>query len=474
MASIKLKTLFQDLDVKIYGPMQTEIKGLCLNSKLVKPSDLFVATKGSKEDGSLFIEEAIASGASAILCDLYNPFLNTPQIVCKNPSHLLPLLAKKFYKDPSSKLSLVGITGTSGKTTTAYLTKHLLQDTGLLGTIEYIIKDHVVPAHLTTPDILTVYKYLSEMAHKDLAYAVMEVSSHALDQGRVEGLDFSYGVFTNLSHEHLDYHKTMDEYVKAKAKLMGLSHKACILNLDDPYYSIMKSSAKAKVFSYSLEKKADLFAKDIKMSLTKMSFTLCYKDKEIEMTSPLIGKFNLYNILAALSICILEKMPFATLQERLKTFPSVKGRLEKIKVRKKIHAFVDFAHKEDALKQVLETLYSVKKGKIITVFGCGGDRDKEKRPRMGKVAEKYSDLVILTNDNPRTEDPVKIVEEIEKGFSCKKKPLKILDRKLAIEKALELAEPNDIVLVAGKGHETKQIFKMNTVVFSDRDVLAGA
>ncbi|MCH9630247.1 MAG: UDP-N-acetylmuramoyl-L-alanyl-D-glutamate--2,6-diaminopimelate ligase [Chlamydiia bacterium] len=471
---MKLQSLFKDLDVKVHGPLLTEIKDLAIHSKFVKPGDLFVAVKGHDDDGSMYIEEAILSGCACVLCDFYNPFLKVTQVVTNDPKALLPTLAKRFYKDPSSKLFLTGITGTNGKTTTSYLLKHLLDDKqapcGLMGTIEYVIKDHVMPASLTTPDTITINKYLRDMVKLSCKSCVMEVSSHALVQKRAEGLSFDIGVFTNLSEEHLDYHKDMEDYALAKAKLFALVSRASVLNIDDPYFQIMKEHSKAPVYTFGIEKSADLMAKDITCTPNGLRFTAIYKQEAIDIQVPFIGAFNVYNILAAMLVAMIHGMPLAKIAEKLKTAPKVKGRLEKIPVKKDVHVYVDFAHKEKALCEVLKTLRSFSKKRVITVFGCGGDRDTLKRPKMGAASEKHSDLVILTSDNPRGEDPLNIIEDIKKGMSKKSSCLVIPDRKEAIAKAIQVACKGDIVLIAGRGHERLQKLKGLSIDFSDAQV----
>ena len=471
---MKLQTLFKDLDVRIHGPLHTDINDLAIHSKFVKPGDLFIAVKGHVGDGSIYIEEAVLSGAICILCDFYNPFIKVTQVVAKDPKSLLPVLAKRFYKNPSSKLFLTGITGTNGKTTTSYLLKHLLDDKqspcGLMGTIEYVMCDHVIPASLTTPDVITINKYLRDMVKLSCTSCVMEVSSHALVQKRVEGLSFDVGVFTNLSEEHLDYHKGMQEYALAKAKLFGFVTKASVLNIDDPYFAIMKKHSNAAVYTFGIEKAADLMAKDITCTPNGLSFTAVYKQEVAKVDVPFVGIFNVYNILAAMLVAIVKGMPLSKISLKLRTAPKVEGRLEKIPVKKDVHVYVDFAHKEKALEEVLKTLRSFSKGRVITVFGCGGDRDTLKRPKMGSVAARYSDLVILTSDNPRSEDPLGIIEDIKKGISDSSCLLILPDRKEAIARAIKEACKDDIVLIAGRGHERLQKLKDLSIEFSDAKV----
>jgi UDP-N-acetylmuramoyl-L-alanyl-D-glutamate--2,6-diaminopimelate ligase len=485
---MKLKLLLQDLKVQIKGKKDLEITGISSHSKQVGPGNLFIARKGMKTDGTLFIEEAIQGGAAAILTDLYNPFLEVTQVIVEYPKEissealyfkqLEALIAKRFYKDPSDALFLVGITGTNGKTTTSYLIKHVLEeskgDCGLIGTIESIVGDHRFPSSLTTPDVITVNKYLSEMVRYGSKSAVMEVTSHALTQQRVEGIHFDVAVFTNLTQDHLDYHKTMEQYGMAKALLFKQlsSSGVAIMNRDDPSVDLLVKDMVASELSYALENsQADLIAKQIKLSPKGMSFEVYYQNQKEKIEIVLVGRFNVYNCLAAIGVALIKGMTLSEIAKKLKTFKGVSGRLEKIPNQKHLHAYVDFAHTDQAIQNVLVTLREFTKGKIFIVLGCGGDRDKEKRPKMGTMAEKHADQVILTSDNPRSEDPLQIIQEMLGGIKDKQKCLVEVDRKKAIERALSLASKEDIVLIAGRGHEQMQIFQDKAIPLSDREVV---
>ncbi len=466
--TMQLKKLIDGLDIKVVkGSKAIDISGISSNSKEVGPGFLYIAKRGKTHDGNRYVSDAILAGASAILSDLYNPFLESvTQLIASDTTALEPLLAKRFYDNPHEKLFLIGITGTSGKTTTSYLIKHLLDDCGLIGTIESIIGEHRIKSELTTPDCITCYKLLKEMSFAKLSSAVMEVTSHALSQNRVEGLQFDIALFTNLTPEHLDYHENMDAYTKEKAKLFSKlkENGVAIMNRDDPSSVFMKTDR--KILTYGIENDADFKAKDITMDLLGSKFTLEYEGKEEIFQIPLIGKFNIYNALAAIAVALVKGIDISEIKSRMGTFNSVPGRLEPVCCNKEAHIFVDFSHKADALKNVLETLFELKKGKMITVFGCGGNRDREKRPKMAKIAEDYSDIVIVTSDNPRNEDPEEIIREIQKGFT-KKTYLIEVDRKKAIEKGISLLEKGDILLIAGKGHETNQIFAERSIFFDD-------
>lgn len=465
---MKIKTLIQNLpEIEVKGSKEIEISGLSSHSSLVAPGNLFIAKKGLSHDGTAFIPEAISAGAIAILTDIYDPFLKVTQLIHPHPQRIEPLLAAQFYHFPSQSMDVIGITGTSGKTTTSYLVKHLFDaagvSCGLLGGVECVFGQHRFPSPLTTQDVITNHKLLRDMLHFGCKVAAMEVTSHALDQNRVEEIQFSMGVFTNFTHEHLDYHKTMENYFAAKAKLFASldASKWAIFNADDP----ASFSTEAKVFTYGIKKEANLRAANIRLSEKKSQCTLHYQGKQTECSSPLIGRYNIYNVLAAFSACLCRGVSLDACIAGLKTFKGVSGRIQRIKE----GIFIDHAHKENALKNVCETLKSLAKGRLITVFGCGGDRDREKRPKMGKIATELSDIVILTSDNPRSENPEKIVEEILSGCT---KPVSIeLDREKAIQFALEQKRPEDIVLIAGKGHEKEQIFAHHTIPFNDAEIV---
>lgn len=480
---IKLRQLIHELDIEVKGKKDIEISGVCSHSRQVAPGDLFFALKGDKIDGSLFIEEALRAGAVAVLTDLFNPFLTqVTQLICKNPAAYLAEIAKRFYKDPSQDLFLVGITGTNGKTTTSYLTRFLLETKaacGLIGTIETIIKQNTYPSQLTTPDILFLNKSMSEMVKKGCKSCVMEVSSHGLAQKRTEGLEFDVAVFTNLSQDHLDYHGSMENYAKAKSLLFSQmhqmkkkKHKLAIVNKDDLYSSTILEGCKTPVFTYGIHaKEVDLKAENIILQQDGSRFDCLYQGRVTPMRVPLIGHFNIYNALAAIAVSLQAGLTLPHIAERLALFTAVKGRLEKVDNPKGLHVYVDFAHTDKALENVLMTVRSVTQGKVIVVAGCGGDRDKGKRSLMGQVAQQLADVAIFTSDNPRSEDPAEIIEQMLTLIKSKKNIHIEIDRKKAIEKALMQAKHQDSIVIAGKGHETTQIFKDKTIYFSDVSIV---
>jgi UDP-N-acetylmuramoyl-L-alanyl-D-glutamate--2,6-diaminopimelate ligase len=480
---MKLKTLLQGMDVQIKGKKEIEITGLCSHSKKTAPGDLFIARKGLQADGSLFIEEALAAGAVAVMTDLYNPFLDVTQVITPSPKQLEVEIASRFYHHPSRSLFLIGVTGTNGKTTTCYLIKHLIEkkphECGLMGTIENIIGDHRLPSVLTTPDIITVNHYLSEMLHQKCRAAVMEVTSHAMTQERAKGLEFDVGVFTNLSQDHLDYHGSMEEYAAAKAlffqQLAQQKHKPvkkAVMNLDDPYTPRLLKDIALPVLTYSIDNKtADLYTENLMLSRTGVSFVACYGEKRCTVHTSLVGRFNVYNSLAAMGVALTYGMSLEDIAHQFSSFPHVPGRLQKVHNSRCMNVYVDFAHTEQALENVLLTLKDVAEGKIITVVGCGGDRDKEKRPKMAHVVEHYSDVLVFTSDNPRSEDPERIIEDMLRGITNTSSVHIEVDRKKAIQYALSLAQQEDIVLIAGKGHECTQILKDKVVTLSDITVV---
>lgn len=476
---MKLKRLLKNIiGIEVRGSKDIEITGLSSNSKTVVPGNLFIAKKGLSLEGAQFVEEAIDAGASAVMTDMYNPFLkkNVVQLIAKNSQELEGKLAAKFYQDPSHELFMVGVTGTSGKTTTTYLIRHVLQSllgpTGLIGGVECIIGNQYFPSVLTTPDVLTNHKLLREMKEVGCKAAAMEVSSHGLAQGRVSHIDFDVAVFTNLSQDHLDYHKDMQEYAEVKAGFFSSlpSSKIAVVNADSPWTAFMVKNCLATILTFGIEKKADVRAYDLKLHQNSSEFRVEYKEETHSFSGHLIGKFNVYNYLAAITVGLAKGLALKKVLQALSSFSSVPGRLQKVSNKKGLHIFVDHSHKPDALENVLSTLSQIKKGKLICLFGCGGNRDAGKRPLMGKIAERLSDEVIITSDNPRSEDPLAIIQQIMQGI---KRPANILvepDRRSAIEKAVHRMKKEDILLIAGKGHETYQIFSHGIIEFDDRVV----
>ncbi len=469
---MKLKKLLNYLPVSLYsGNKEIEITGLTCYSKIVHPGNLFVVKRGAKEDGSKYVEEAVANGAVATLSEAPDPFLkNVAQLIHPCIREIEGKLAGFYYGNPSHELFMVGVTGTCGKTTITYLLRHLLNalhvETGLIGSIENFIGETTRQSERknTTPDVLSCHKMLREMRKSGSDACVMEITSHALVQGRVDEINIDVAVFTNLTHEHLDYHKTMESYADAKALLFSRlgESKTAVINGDSPYSKRMIRDCKAKILTYGFSREADIRATNVRLSAEGTSFDVTYLGRTIPFSWVLIGAHNVMNALAAIGVLLSKGIDFALLPTLLSSFQTVPGRLERVS---DSLIFVDYAHKPDALENVLKALVQLKKGKLITVFGCGGDRDQQKRPLMAKASEKYSDLTIVTSDNPRTEDPLAIIEEIKQGFSSSKY---IVEPDRA--KAIAEAKKDDVVLIAGKGHETYQIFAHQTIAFDDRQV----
>lgn len=483
MERVKLKKLLKNIPIEaVKGSKDVEITGLTSHSKRVAPGNLFVAKKGLTCDGAKFIPEAVAAGAVAILTDLYDPFFpDVVQIIQPDVAAIEAVIAKEYYGYPDNALFLVGITGTNGKTTTSYLVHHLFEKlgakSGLIGTIKCLAGENVYPSSGATPDILQNFKFFHEMIAAGCQACVMEVSSHGLDQGRVRSVDFDVAVFTNLTQDHLDYHLTMDAYANAKAQFFSSlkKEKTAVVNADSPYCSQMISACPAKILTYGIEVKADLRASMIHLSPSGMEFEIEYQNQRYPFHSALIGRFNVYNLLAAIGVGIAKGYRLEEILPILSSFFKVPGRVERVKNAKGLNVFVDYAHTDDALTNVLNTLQEIKHtGRLITVFGCGGDRDQGKRPKMGAAAEQLSDLVIITSDNPRSENPEEIIRNILSGIKNPGKAMVVIDRKEAIHRAIQMARPEDIVLIAGKGHETYQIFSHHTIDFDDRVIATGA
>ncbi|MCX5702420.1 MAG: UDP-N-acetylmuramoyl-L-alanyl-D-glutamate--2,6-diaminopimelate ligase [Candidatus Omnitrophica bacterium] len=446
--------------------------------------------KGNKVDGHKFIQEAIDRGAKAVIyqtprhpaCLAGRKDTKTQEKVnfirVEDTRKTLAKLSAEFYCNPSKKMNVVGITGTNGKTTVSYLIEALLKEAkkgfapAVIGTVNYRFKNKAIPSINTTPGPIELESMLADMLKEGVNYAVMEVSSHALDQCRTEGINFHSAIFTNLTQDHLDYHDTLEKYFLAKARLFKNLRPSSfvIINNDDEYGRRIKRLTRAKVATYGINTKADVMAKDIKFGISHTEFLLVAFDKEIKIKTRLIGRHNVYNILAAACWAYKEGLGLPILKFAMEKFSLVPGRLERIEFKGGFSVFVDYAHTEDALRNVINSLRQLSPNRIIVVFGCGGQRDKTKRPKMGYIVSELADYAIVTNDNPRLEDHLKIIGDIKKGIR-KNNYCVIPERKEAIKKALSLAKTQDIVLVAGKGHENYQILKSGKVHFDDREAI---
>ena len=479
---MKLKKLISAVKGSILTPGEDfEVRGISCNSKAVQNDSVFVAISGQNSDGHAFIREALANGARALCVEREKlPGVARAANVCvvkvKNARKAAGLLAAAFYGYPSSSLKAVGVTGTNGKTTVTYAIEAILRGAGyspaVVGTVNYRFGSTVEPSKNTTPGPVELQSLLARMRESGVEYAAMEVSSHALDQGRTEGIDFHSAIFTNLTHDHLDYHHDVKRYFLAKSKLFtSLAKKAfAVINFDDPYGKKLKNLTRAEVITYGIRQKADVMAKDISLGVAGTSFSLETAKMKIPLKSQLIGTHNVYNLLAAGAWAMRAGIDASVIQVALGALEVVPGRLEKVCGNGGISVFVDYAHTEDALASVLTSLRQLSKRKIVVVFGCGGERDKTKRPKMGRVVSELADYAIITSDNPRCEDPIDIIAEIKKGIK-RDNYCVVVERMEAIKKSLSLAKPGDIVLIAGKGHEDYQVFKNRTIHFDDREAI---
>ncbi len=478
---MKLRDVLSGLPIlSMNGNDEEEILGLAYSSKAVQPGFLFAALKGTKKNGFEFVAEALQRGALAFLSERSKPEnIDRSWIQVSDTREALALCSANFYCHPSQRLKVVGITGTKGKTTVTYLVEAILKHarflTGVIGTVSYRGPGLDVLAERTTPEAPDVQKMLSEMVVRGATHCLMEVSSHALDLKRVVGIGFDVAVFTNLSGEHLDYHLSMGEYFEAKKKLFFLNKKKrmAVINTDDPWGKKLIAQLPLGVITYGLEPGATVRAEAFRLSEKGIELTAKYPAGTLSVSSPLLGKPNLSNILAATAVSLALGIPGPAIKEGIASLEGVPGRFEEIKNSLGLHVFVDYAHTDDALRSLLETVRELNHRRIILVFGAGGDRDRLKRPRMGEVAGALADWTILTSDNPRSEDPLAIISDIEAGI--KKTGPKCYevepDRKKAIERALSSAVEGDFVLVVGKGHENSQIIKDQIIPFSDAEVI---
>lgn len=480
---MKLKRLLKGLPVDWKGSKDIEITGISHHSKRVVPGHLFIARKGEKFDGWSFIDEAVNNGASALVTPHFNPFYkHIQQIVHPKPEELEPTLAARFYDYPSRELTAVAVTGTNGKTTVSSLLQQWLEKLhaapcGLIGTIEYRTGAKTYEAERTTPDSLTLQKLLREMKTAGCSYVCMEATSHGITQGRTSEVDFKVGIFTNLNQDHLDYHKTMEEYGKAKQAIFDSSKAArsmttAVVCNDTPWGDFMVQPFKGKVIRYGRNERADLKLLSEDLEVNGSRFTFEFLGKTYKAQTTLVGSHNVDNCLAAIGALIALEFDIEKALSFLPHIQAVRGRLERVTTPWGF-VYVDYAHKPDALEHTLQTLRKVyPQKKIICVFGCGGDRDRGKRPMMGEIACRLSDSVWVTSDNPRSEDPQAIIEEILSGIpkNSQSKLHVTVERQEAIYQALESMKESDVLLIAGKGHETYQIIGSRLITFDDVEV----
>lgn len=482
-----LKELANIVRAEATGPLDLPVSDIAYDSRRVSPGSVFVAIRGLKQDGNRFIGDAMSRGAVGIISEAPRPLeFSRAWLRVPDARRALAEAAAAFYHHPSREMKVIGVTGTNGKTTTTYLLASILRAAGQpvarLGTTSYQIGDEEVPADRTTPEAPDIQRFLRRAAEAGCRYGVVEVSSHALELQRVYGCEFAAAVFTNLTPDHLDFHGTMDAYFAAKRKLFdgttGRPPALAVINVDDPWGRRLRDIVQGPVVTYGLASPADISVSRWEMSFSGTTVTLRTPMGEVMMRSPLLGRWNVYNVVAAAATVVGLGLPLDDVAGGVEVCESVPGRFELVRLSDRSVPFlviVDYAHTEDALRNLLETARGLSPRRLLTVFGCGGDRDRTKRAPMGAVAGRLSDLVIVTSDNPRSEDPEAIMAEIEVGLKPTGTPyLMIVDRREAIERAVAEARPGDIVILAGKGHETEQVFADRTIPFDDREVARAA
>ena len=478
---MKLKDILKDSEFEMLkGSLDIEISGIEQDSRKIKDGNIFIAIEGFTVDGHNYIEEAIANGANCIIVEKNANIRNKDITILKVVDSELAMArySSIFYGKPSNKLDLIGITGTNGKTSITYLLKAIFdsagEKTGIIGTMGTVVDEKQLENINTTPDSLTIQKYLKSMVDADTKYCAMEVSSHALDLKRVEYMDFQIGVFTNLTEDHLDYHKTMEKYFKSKLNLFNKTKKYNIINIDDSYGRriLEEVNNPTSFITYGIDKEADIYATDILYNNKGVSFVLNTPQGSIPVNLNLLGKFSVYNALAASACGIAYGLSLSHIKNGLESVEGIKGRFEMVPIDKDFTVIIDFAHTPDGLEKVLSTIDQFAEGRKIVLFGAGGNRDKSKRPIMGETVAKYADLSIITSDNPRYEDPDGIIQDIVVGVKkLGGNYITITDRRKAIEYALENARPKDIILLAGKGHETYTIIKDKVFPFDEKEIV---
>src|SRR6266478_3052968 len=480
---MQLKTLIAAIPIRhVIGTLDRTVESIAYDSRRVQRNGLFVALRGETSDGHEFIGQAIERGASVIVTERDEQHSRVTCLLVENTRNALADLSANFYGHPARKLRLAAVTGTNGKTTTTFLIKHICEKAGLrcglIGTVRYEIGERILPAIRTTPESLDLQELLAQIVNAGCRAAAMEVSSHALAQDRTRGLEWNVAVFTNLTQDHLDFHGTMESYFDSKTKLftrLGSQEKkrkpVAIVNIDDRYGEqlLKKIDQRVAVVTYGRSVRADFRASNYRVEFSGTSYQLDAGGKSYLVRVPLIGRFNVVNSVAALAAANALGVNLRDAVLSLGTSPQVPGRLEMVPAKRQFQVFVDYAHTPDALRNVLKTLRDLEPHRLIVVFGCGGDRDHQKRPLMGEMVDQYADYAIITSDNPRKEDPSAIIAEIEKGYRSTHYE-KIVDRMAAIGRAITLAQPRDIVLIAGKGHENYQEFADHTVPFDDIQV----
>lgn len=474
---MKLKELLREITVlSVSADLEQEITDITNDSRAVTPGCVFVAVKGLTVDGHKFIPMAVEKGAAVIFCQDV-PEVQVDYVQVADSRKALAMGAKAFFGDPSSKMTVIGITGTNGKTTTTNLLKHVLEETleakvGLIGTNGNMIGDEVIPTAHTTPESRDLQYLFSRMVEAGCTHAVMEVSSHSLDQGRVDGTSFDVGVFTNLTQDHLDYHITMENYAQAKAKLFTLCRKG-VVNVDDIWAETMLNGAICPICTYASNSDANLMADNVVFQADGITFDAIYQGETVHTRLGIPGTFSVYNALTVLATVLQLGVSLKDACRALETAKGVKGRVEVVPTDGDYTILIDYAHTPDALDNVLDSMRHVTEGRLVALFGCGGDRDRTKRPIMGRIAQSNADLVIVTSDNPRTEDPMDIIEDILKGISKDLGDVEVIpERPKAIEWAIENHQDGDVIILAGKGHEDYQIIGTTKIHMDEREIVA--
>lgn len=475
---MRLSELIKNIGViQLAADDQCEIGGISYDSRTTKSGDAFVAISGFETDGYKYIPAAVKNGASVIICDRV-PQVETPYVLVSDCRKALALASANYFGHPADEMRVIGITGTNGKTTTTYLLKHMLEaelgaKVGLVGTNGNMIGDEFIHTERTTPESFELQRLFRQMADAGCTHVVMEVSSHSLVLSRVEGIRFAAGAFTNLTQDHLDFHHTMEAYAEAKASLFTMCDVGCI-NVDDPWSEKMLSAATGKTLTYSaVSDTADLFADDISLTASGVSFKAHYNGRLADVSLAIPGQFSVYNALNTIALGLALGMELSDCADAMKTARGVKGRMEVVPTDGDYTILIDYAHTPDALENALKALRATTSGRLVALFGCGGDRDKTKRPIMGAIAADNADFVIVTSDNPRTEDPQTIIDEILVGLRGKGTPHKtICDRPEAIKWAIDNHMPNDVILLAGKGHEDYQVVGHEKHHMDEREIVA--
>src|SRR5437868_8571975 len=480
---MQLKTLVAAIPIRhVIGTLDRTVESIAYDSRRVQRNGLFVALRGETSDGHEFIGQAIERGASVIVTERDEQHSRVTYLPVENTRNALADLSANFYGHPARKLRLAAVTGTNGKTTTTFLIKHICEKAGLrcglIGTVRYEIGERILPAIRTTPESLDLQELLAQIVNAGCRAAAVEVSSHALAQDRTRGIEWNVAVFTNLTQDHLDFHGTMKSYFESKMKLFtGLGSQenkrkpTAIVNIDDRYGEQLldKIDKRVAVITYGMGMRADFRASNYRVESSGTSYQLDARGKSYLVRVPLIGRFNVTNSVAALAAANALGINLRDAVLSLGRSPQVPGRLEIVSAKRQFQVFVDYAHTDDALLNVLKTLRELEPRKLLVVFGCGGNRDRQKRPLMGRVADEFSDYAIITSDNPRKEDPDSIIAEVEKGFRSSHYE-KVTDRAEAIARAVAMAQARDVVLIAGKGHEKYQEFADHTIPFDDIQV----